>query len=389
MRYEDFGVSAGKEEVHRAIRGLDEGLYPDTFCKILPDYLTGDAGHCLLMHADGAGTKAALAYAYWKTTGDASVWAGIAQDALVMNLDDMACAGATSGFVVSSTIGRHKGRIPEEVLTALIEGTHQFLSDLGAFGIEAHLAGGETADLGDTVRTLVVDATATARLPRGFVRRIDLQPGQVIVGLASDGQTRYEKHPNAGIGSNGLTLARHALLHAGLRSTVPETIDDTLPLEHAYRGPYALTDPLPDSTMSVGKALLSPTRTYLPFLHAFLPLYRKQLGGIVHCTGGGQTKVGSFIKRPLRVVKDHLRPIPPLFQRLHADGGIDWREMYRVFNMGHRLELYTDEATAQKALDMAREWGIEGQVIGRVEEAERPALTIHGPDGPMEYPLEV
>lgn len=373
MSYEARGVSAQKEDVHQAIAGLQTGLFPNTFCKVLPDLAAQDAHWANILHADGAGTKSALAYAYWRETGDAGVWAGIAQDALVMNLDDMACAGAVNDFVVSSTIGRHKRRAPGEVISGIIEGTQAFLDRMNDWGVRAQLAGGETADLGDLVRTVVVDATVFARLPREEVIRYHFEPGQVIVGLASSGQTHYESVYNSGMGSNGLTLARHELLAPIVGKKYPETYDETTDPALVYRGRYRLTDPLESTPLLAGQALLSPTRTYLPFLKAFLQAHRAHIGALIHCTGGGQTKVNHYLPGGLTVVKDQLMETPPLFQAIQTSTDLESREMYQVFNMGHRLELYLDEKTAALALPMARELGIDAQIIGHVAAAEHRA----------------
>ena len=389
MSYEARGVSARKEDVHAATAGLDKGLYPDTFCKVLPDFMAHDPAYANLLHADGAGTKSALAYAYWRQTGDLSVWAGIAQDALVMNFDDMACAGAMQDFVVSSSIGRHKRRIPGAVLTAIIQGTQAFLDQMAEWGISAHFAGGETADLGDLVQTIVVDATVMARMPQEKVVRNRLSAGQVVIGLASSGQARYESAYNTGIGSNGLTLARHELLSPETGRHYPETFDETTEPGLVYRGPYRLTDPLPGMPLDAGRALLSPTRTYLPFLKPLLAEYQQHVNGLIHCTGGGQTKVNHFLTPGLKVVKDQMMPIPPLFEAIQKTASLDWREMYQVFNMGHRLELYTDERTAETALDLARSLDLDAKTIGRVEEAETTeaeGVVIHHGDRKLFYP---
>lgn len=377
-KYSQRGVSAGKEEVHAAISGLDKGLYPDAFCKVLPDLVGGDAAWCNIMHADTAGTKTILAYLYWRETGDLSVWAGIVQDAIVMNTDDMAAAGVKNNILLSSTIGRNKNRIPGEVLTALIEGTTAFIEQMAALGVQLHLTGGETADVGDVVRTCDVGFTAFARMPRAQVQRVQPQPGDVIVALASDGQCSYETRYNSGIGSNGLTYARHELLSKHYAEAYPESFDPALAAEVVYSGNCRLTNPVAGTTQNVGQLLLSPTRTYLPFLNSIPDALRPYVHGIVHCTGGAQTKVLHFVN-DLHIIKDNLFPVPPLFALIQAQTGAAWTELYKVLNMGQRLELYVHPSSADELLALAAHWQIGARVIGRVEAmpgARRVSLTL-------------
>ena len=387
-RYAARGVSAGKEEVHAAIDGIDKGLFPQAFCKVVPDYLTGSKDHCVVMHADGAGTKSSLAYMYWKETGDLSVWRGIAQDALIMNVDDLLCVGCTGPILVSSTIGRNKHLIPGEVIREIIQGTESLLEDLRAGGLDIRSTGGETADVGDLVRTIIVDSTVVARMKRTDVvdnGRIDA--GQVIVGLASHGQASYELEPNGGMGSNGLTSARHDVFHADLAKKYPESYDAATPQEFVYTGSRGLTDDVKDSPLNAGKLVLSPTRTYAPVLMPFLAEHRAQVAGMVHCSGGAQTKVLHFLRPGLHVVKDNMMDIPVLFQTIQQESGTSWEEMYKVFNMGHRMEVYTDERTAQALIDLSRSFGIEAQIVGRVERSDEsaPKVTIQGPHGTFTY----
>ena len=384
-RYAMRGVSSDKKEVHRAIEHIDKGLFPHAFCKIIPDYLSGDPGYCTVMHADGAGTKSALAYAYWRETGDMDVWAGIAQDAIVMNTDDLLCTGITGPILLSSTIGRNKQRIPGEVVAALIQGFEKFAQQMAAFGIEVHLTGGETADVGDLVRTVIVDSTVTARIRRDQV--IDnsrIAPGNVVVGLSSYGQAVYEQEYNSGIGSNGLTSARHDLFGADLAQKYPETYDKQTPSDLVYSGRRRLTDIEPVTGMTCGKLALSPTRTYAPVIRDVLAQYRSHIHGMVHCSGGGQTKVLHFIEG-LRVIKDQMLPVPPLFQMIQSESGTPWREMYRVFNMGHRLELYLPEHVAPHVIAIARQYGIEAAVVGRVEAASKAEVCMEVPYGRFVY----
>ncbi len=377
--YSQRGVSAGKEDVHFAIRKLDQGLYPRAFCKVLPDRVAGDPEYCNIMHADGAGTKASLAYLYWRETGDLSVWQGIAQDAIVMNLDDMLCAGATDRFLFSNTIGRNSFHIPREVLAAILEGMEAFFDMLRSYGIEAENTGGETADVGDLVRTLIFDATAFARLPRSrVITNEKIAPGDVIVGLSSYGQTVYEQAYNSGIGSNGLTNARHDVLSKVYAEKYPESFDGPNVPEHlAYAGPHLLTETRDDLPLPLGKMLLSPTRTYLPLMKRVLATHFDRIHGLIHCTGGGQTKCLKFVQG-IHIIKDHLFDTPPLFRLIQAASGASWREMYKVFNMGHRLEIYTDAETAKAVVDAAGELGIEAQIVGRCEAAGKNYLTLSG-----------
>lgn len=384
-RYEQRGVSSGKEDVHKAIAGLDKGLFPKAFCKVVADDLTGSTEHCIVMHADGAGTKSALAYAYWKETGDLSVWHGIAQDAIVMNLDDLLCVGATDHILLSSTIGRNKRLIPGDVVGALIEGTERFLEKMRAQGIGIRSTGGETADVGDLVRTVIVDSTVTCRMRRADV--IDngrIRPGDVVVGLASYGQATYEDTYNAGMGSNGLTSARHDVFARELAVKYPETFDPGTPAELVYSGQARLTDPLEGTPLDHGRAVLSPTRTYAPVVRQVLDGMRAEVHGMVHCSGGAQTKVLHFIEG-LRVIKDDLLPVPPLFQAIQRMSGTAWAEMYKVFNMGHRLEFYVPPARAGELMAISRSFGIDARVIGHVEAAPVKEVVITSPHGTFHY----
>jgi phosphoribosylformylglycinamidine cyclo-ligase len=368
-RYAQRGVSSGKEDVHRAIAHLDKGLFPKAFCKVVPDRLTDSQEHCIVMHADGAGTKCALAYAYWKETGDISVWHGIAQDAIVMNLDDLLCVGATNGILLSSTIGRNKRSIPGEVIAALIEGTESFLQRMRDLGVGIHSTGGETADVGDLVRTVIVDSTVVCRMKRSeVIDNARIQTGDVIVALASDGQASYEEVYNAGMGSNGLTSARHDVFAKELATKYPETFDPGTPADLVYSGQAQLTDPLPGTPLNMAQAVLSPTRTYAPVVLQVLREMRSEIHGMVHCSGGAQTKVLHFVDA-LRVIKDDLFPIPPLFQAIQRMSGTDPKEMYRVFNMGHRLEFYVPETRAEEIIAISKAFAIDAHVIGRVEAA--------------------
>ncbi|MBK9146631.1 MAG: phosphoribosylformylglycinamidine cyclo-ligase [Flavobacteriales bacterium] len=384
-RYEQRGVSSSKEDVHRAIAALDKGLFPRAFCKVVPDALTGSAEHCIVMHADGAGTKSSLAYAYWKDTGDISVWNGIAQDAVVMNLDDLLCVGAVDGILLSSTIGRNKRLIPGEVVSALIEGTERFLADMRALGIGINSTGGETADVGDLVRTVIVDSTVVCRMKRNDV--IDnerIQSGDVIVALASDGQASYERSFNAGMGSNGLTSARHDVFAKELAAKYPETFDPATPAELVYSGQARLTDPLEGTPVDFGKAVLSPTRTYAPVVKQVLDAMRQEIHGMVHCSGGAQTKVLHFIDG-LRIIKDNLFPTPHLFAAIQRMSGTGWEEMYKVFNMGHRLEFYVPPARAQEIIAISESFGIAARIIGRVEAAAVKEVLLSGEQGTFTY----
>ncbi|MCB0838648.1 MAG: phosphoribosylformylglycinamidine cyclo-ligase [Bacteroidetes bacterium] len=376
--YSKRGVSSGKEEVHEAIRHLDKGLFPRAFCKILPDRVGGDPDFCNIMHADGAGTKSALAYLYWKETGDISVWRGIAQDAIVMNTDDMLCAGATNHLLFSNTIGRNKFLIPGEVLSEILVGMEECFDMLRSYGVEIENTGGETADVGDLVKTLIHDSTAFCRLSRkDVITNEDIQPGDVIVGLASFGKAVYEKEYNSGIGSNGLTNARHDVLANIYAQKYPETFEPNIPADLVYSGKYLLTDQLEDASIPVGKLLLSPTRTYLPLMKQVLGQHREKIHGLIHCTGGAQTKCLKFVEN-IHVIKDNMFATPPLFRIIQESSGASWREMYQVLNMGHRLEIYTDKETARAIIDHAGEFEIEAKIIGRCEASEGNKLTIEG-----------
>lgn len=385
-RYASRGVSAGKEEVHAAIAGVDKGLFEKSFCKVVPDYLTGSPEHCIVMHADGAGTKSALAYMYWKETGDLSVWKGIAQDALIMNVDDLLCVGATGPILVSSTIGRNKHLISGEVIKALIEGTETILQDLRREGIDIQSTGGETADVGDLVRTVIVDSTVVARMRRDeVIDNARIAAGDVIVGLASSGQARWESEYNGGMGSNGLTSARHDVFGKALLKKYPESVDPGTDEAWVYTGSKGLLDAVEGVPLDAGKLVLSPTRTYAPLVQRILPKWRSRIHGMVHCSGGAQTKVLHFIG-PVHVVKDNLFPTPPLFRMIQEESGTDWREMYTVFNMGHRMEIYTDQEAAVDIIRQAEEMGLEAQIIGRVEASITPKVTVSGEHGTFTYP---
>ena len=385
-RYSQRGVSASKEDVHNAIKNIDKGLFPRAFCKIVPDYLTNDDNYCLIMHADGAGTKSSLAYMYWKETGDISVWKGIAQDALIMNIDDLICVGATDNIMLSSTIGRNKNLIPGEVLSAIINGTEELISDLAKHGIIIHSTGGETADVGDLVRTIIVDSTVTARMKRtDVIDNANIQAGDVIVGLASFGQATYETVYNGGMGSNGLTSARHDVFSKYLASNYPESFDASVPEDLIYSGNIRLTDAVENSPVDAGKLVLSPTRTYAPIVKKILEKYTAvDIHGMVHCSGGAQTKILHFIDQ-FHVVKDNLFEIPPLFKLIQEQSGTDWKEMYQVFNCGHRLELYINESIADDLIAIAASFGVEAQIIGRVEENPLKKLTIKSELGTFIY----
>ena len=384
-RYAMRGVSSGKADVHAAIKSVDKGLYPGAFCKITPDMLGGDPEWCNIMHADGAGTKSSLAYVYWKETGDISVWKGIAQDAVVMNLDDLLCVGVTDNILLSSTIGRNKNLVPGEVITALIEGTEEFLQSMRRYGIGIWSTGGETADVGDLVRTVIVDSTVTARMRRdAVIDNASIRQGDVIVGLASFGQASYESSYNGGIGSNGLTSARHDLFDKYLARLYPESYDSSIPRELVYSGTYSLTDPVPGTGLDAGRLLLSPTRTYAPVIKEILKVMRPSIHGMVHCSGGGQTKILHFIDR-MHVVKNNLFPVPLLFEMIQKSSGTPWEEMYRVFNMGHRMELYVDQADAQSIIDIAAKYGIEARIIGFCKPATSRKLTIKTEFGEFNY----
>ncbi len=375
-RYLKRGVSSQKEDVHLAIKNLDKGLFPNAFCKLTPDFLGNDDQWCNIMHADGAGTKSSLAYLYWKETGDISVWKGIAQDALVMNLDDMLCVGATTNFLLSSTIGRNKFKIPGEVISEIINGTEEFCQQMSEYGIKIHNMGGETADVGDVVRTIIVDSTFTTRLKREEVIEINILDGDVIVGLSSYGQATYESEYNAGMGSNGLTSARHDMLNASYKANFPESFDSLADSQYFYTGEYNLTDKLPGTDLSIGKAILSPTRTYAPLLKDILLNFRSQINGIIHCTGGGQTKVMKFVSQ-LEVIKDHLLPVPPLFKTIQKMSNTSSKEMFEVFNMGHRMEIYTNLETAEEIIKLSKNYGIDSQIIGHCKSVEGKKLSIN------------
>ena len=385
-RYAQRGVSASKEDVHNAIKNIDKGLFPQAFCKIVPDHLTNDADYCLIMHADGAGTKSSLAYMYWKETGDISVWKGIAQDALIMNIDDLLCVGATDHIMLSSTIGRNKNVIPGEVLSAIINGTEELIEDLKEFGVTIHATGGETADVGDLVRTIIVDSTVTARMPRNkVIDNANIQPGDVIVGLASFGQATYETTYNGGMGSNGLTSARHDVFGHYLADKYPESFDAAVPKELVYSGRVKLTDAVEDSPIDAGKLVLSPTRTYAPIIKTILESYNSDsIHGMVHCSGGAQTKILHFVEG-LHIIKDNMFTVPPLFKLIQEQSSTDWKEMYQVFNCGHRMELYVQPEIADAIIAISKSYNVDAQIIGRVETANSKKLTIQSEFGTFEY----
>ncbi len=385
-RYAQRGVSASKEDVHNAIKNIDKGLFPKAFCKIVPDYLTGDENYCLIMHADGAGTKSSLAYIYWKETGDISVWKGIAQDALIMNIDDLLCVGATNNIMLSSTIGRNKNLIPGEVISAIINGTEELIADLKSFGVIIHSTGGETADVGDLVRTIIVDSTVTARMKRSdVIDNANIQPGDVIVGLASFGQSNYEQSYNGGMGSNGLTSARHDVFSKALAHKYPESFDAAVPSDLVYSGKINLNDTVPDSPINAGKLVLSPTRTYAPIIKKILEKYTpKEVHGMVHCSGGAQTKVLHFVDN-VHIIKDNLFPVPPLFKLIQEQSKTDWKEMYQVFNCGHRMEIYLPEEIAADIISISESFGVAAQIVGRVESSTSKSLTIKSEYDTFEY----
>jgi phosphoribosylformylglycinamidine cyclo-ligase len=385
-RYALRGVSASKEDVHNAIKNIDKGLFPKAFCKIVPDYLTNDNDYCLIMHADGAGTKSSLAYMYWKETGDLSVWKGIAQDALIMNIDDLLCVGATDNIMLSSTIGRNKNLIPGEVISAIINGTEELIAELKSFGVTIHSTGGETADVGDLVRTLIVDSTVTARMKRkDVIDNANIKAGDVIVGLASFGQANYEKSYNGGMGSNGLTSARHDVFANYLAQKYPESYDAQVPADLVYSGQIKLTDAVENSPIDAGKLVLSPTRTYAPIIKKILENYTSnEIHGMVHCSGGAQTKILHFVDH-LHIIKDNLFPVPPLFKLIQEQSKTDWKEMYQVFNCGHRMELYVDQAIANQIIEISKSFGVEAQIVGRVEASPTKKLTIQSEYGVFEY----
>ncbi|OQR84870.1 phosphoribosylformylglycinamidine cyclo-ligase [Achlya hypogyna] len=385
-RYNARGVSAGKEDVHNAIKNVDKGLFPRAFCKIVPDHLSGDDDHCIVMHADGAGTKSSLAYMYWKTTGDLSVWKGIAQDALIMNIDDLLCVGAVDKILLSSTIGRNKTLVPGEVISAIINGTEELLATLRSQGIGIHSTGGETADVGDLVRTIIVDSTVVCRMKRAdVISNHTIQAGDVVVGLASFGQATYETEYNGGMGSNGLTSARHDVFAHALAEQFPESFDPNVPRDLVYSGSKGLLDPVAGAPLSSGKLVLSPTRTYAPIIKKILDsVARHRIHGMVHCSGGAQTKVLHFVEN-VHVIKDNLFPIPPLFELIQAESGTGWKEMYQVFNMGHRMELYVAPETAAEIIAISKSFNVDAQIVGRVEAHVGKKVTISSPYGTFEY----
>ena len=386
-RYAQRGVSAGKEDVHNAIKNVDKGLYPKAFCKIVPDYLTGDKDYCLVMHADGAGTKSSLAYMYWKETGDISVWKGIAQDALIMNVDDLLCVGATDNIILSSTIGRNKNVISGKVISAIINGTEELLEDLKNYGVSIKSTGGETADVGDLVRTIIVDSTVTARMKRSdVIDNANIAPGDVIVGLASSGQANYEKEYNGGMGSNGLTSARHDVFNSTLKAKYPESFDAAVPQDLVYSGSKNLTDTVDGSPINAGKLVLSPTRTYAPIIKKILSEYNaRDIHGMVHCSGGAQTKILHFVE-DLHIIKDNMFDVPPLFKLIQEESGTDWKEMYQVFNMGHRMEIYCNPSVAQDLIAISESFGVAAQIVGKVEASPSgKKLTIQNDKGTFVY----
>jgi phosphoribosylformylglycinamidine cyclo-ligase len=385
-RYAQRGVSASKEDVHNAIKNIDKGLFPKAFCKIVPDYLTNDEAYCLIMHADGAGTKSSLAYMYWKETGDISVWKGIAQDALIMNIDDLLCVGATDNIMLSSTIGRNKSKIPGEVLSAIINGTEELIADLKGFGVTIHSTGGETADVGDLVRTIIVDSTVTARMKRSeVIDNANIKPGDLIVGLESFGQASYETEYNGGMGSNGLTSARHDVFHKYLADKYPESFDAAVPEDLVYSGNVKLTDSVANSPINAGKLVLSPTRTYAPIIKEILSKFdSKTVHGMVHCSGGAQTKILHFVEN-LHIVKDNLFPVPPLFKLIQEQSNTDWKEMYQVFNCGHRMEVYVSPEIAEDIIAISKSYNVNAQIVGSVAAAETKKLTIKSEFGVFEY----
>lgn len=383
-RYAQRGVSADKEDVHSAIKNIDKGLYPKAFCKIVED-ISGDPEYCTIMHADGAGTKSSLAYLYWKETGDLSVWKGIAQDAIIMNVDDLLCVGSTDNILLSSTIGRNKNLIPGEVISEIINGTEEVLQMLRDSGINIKSTGGETADVGDLVKTIIVDSTVTARMKRAdVINNENIRPGDLIVGIASYGQASYEKEYNGGMGSNGLTSARHDVFDKMYAEKYPESFDQGVPRDLVYSGSRKLTDLVEGSPLNAGKLVLSPTRTYGPIIKSVLKELRSEIHGMVHCSGGAQTKILHFVDN-LRVIKDSMLPIPPLFQMIHEESGTDWKEMYKVFNMGHRMEIYVDEESADEIVEIARSFNVDAQVVGRVEASESKELIIQSEKGIFQY----
>lgn len=386
QRYDLRGVSATKEDVHNAIKNSDKGIYPRAFCKIIPDILGGDPDYCNIMHADGAGTKTSLAYVYWRETGDLSVWKGIAQDALIMNIDDLLCVGATDNILLSSTIGRNKNLIPGEVISAIINGTNELCEELSALGVHIFPTGGETADVGDLVRTIIVDSTVTCRMKRSeIIDNSHIQAGDVIVGLSSTGKASYEREYNGGMGSNGLTSARHDVLDNYLAKKYPESYDPNIPADLVYSGKMKLTDQIEDLGIDAGKLVLSPTRTYSPIISLVFKELRNNIHGMIHCSGGAQTKIMHFLGQNLRVVKDHLFPVPPLFDLIQKQSGTDWQEMYKVFNMGHRMEIYLPQEYAQQVIDISNSFDVEAQIVGRVEQSAHRELIIKSEFGTFVY----
>lgn len=385
QRYNQRGVSASKEDVHNAIKNIDKGIFPKAFCKIIPDILCNDPAYCNIMHADGAGTKSSLAYIYWRETGDISVWKGIAQDALIMNIDDLLCVGATDNILLSSTIGRNKMLIPGEVISAIINGTNDLCEELATLGVHIYPTGGETADVGDLVRTIIVDSTVTCRMNRAdIISNDNIQDGDVIVGLSSCGQATYEKEYNGGMGSNGLTSARHDVFANYLATKYPESYDPTIPADLIYSGKIKLTDVIEGLGIDAGKLVLSPTRTYAPVIKKILEKLRPQIHGMVHCSGGAQTKVLHFVEK-IKITKNNLFPIPPLFRLIHEQSGTDWKEMYKVFNMGHRMEIYLSPKYAQEVIDISRSFGIDAQIVGFVEKSDKKELIIENEFGKFYY----
>ena len=386
LRYGQRGVSASKTDVHNAIKNIDKGVFPNAFCKIVPDILAGDPEYCVIMHADGAGTKSSLAYAYWKETGEMSVWRGIAQDSLIMNVDDLICVGATDNILVSSTIGRNANLIPGSVISELINSTDSLMSTLREHGIEIYGTGGETADVGDLVRTIIVDSTVTCRMKRSEVIECHIKPGDVIVGLSSSGQATYETEYNGGMGSNGLTSARHDVFNKTIAQKYPETYDHAIPEDLVYSGGYNLTDPVPGlDGITAGKLVLSPTRTYAPIVKQILQHHRSKIHAMIHCSGGAQTKVLNFIGNDIHVIKDNLFATPPLFQMIQQQSHTPWREMYKVFNMGHRFEVYTDQETAQEVIKISKTFNVDAQIIGRCEASDAKQVTVKSEHGEFNY----
>jgi len=384
-KYNQRGVSASKEDVHNSIKNIDKGIFPKAFCKVIPDVYGNDTEYCSLMHADGAGTKSSLAYIYWKETGDISVWKGIAQDAIVMNTDDLLCVGAAQNIILSSLIGRNKFLIPGEVISEIINGTEEFLELLRSYGMSIYASGGETADVGDLVRTVVVDSVVSCRMKRDeVITNEKITDNDVIIGFASFGKASYEKEYNSGMGSNGLTSARHEVFSSVYKTKYPESFDKSIPDDLVYSGKYLLTDTVPDMPVNIGKAVLSPTRTYAPLMLAILKEFRSQIHGVIHCTGGAQTKVLNFVSG-LHIIKDNLFPIPPLFGLIHEQAGYDWKEMYKVFNMGHRLEIYVPESIASEILQIAKQFNIDARIIGRCEKSDKASLTIKTDFGHYSY----